>query len=190
MRKLIVWITLLLVLLLAVLGGCQPVAPLNVATVAGSAPAGIAATTAITAAAAMTGTLAEGSGAPGPVHCEVNFEATVRQGPSSGVALAGILDFKVDASGDLGGKLRGPDGSEIPAAGQVDGRAIHLVFDLGDEQTVFGVGAARGEITNDTCGLALGGPFVGPQPGDMGDWLARKVGDNPSSDICGPTSCD
>lgn len=106
------------------------------------------------------------------------------------MALRGVLDFAVDEGGGLHGALMQDDGSQIAAAGQVDGLAIHLVFDLGEEQTVFGVGTARAAITNDTCGLALGGPFAGPAPGDMGDWLARKGGGNPSSVApCDPT-CD
>jgi hypothetical protein len=182
MRKMTAWIVLLGLLLLA---GCQPVMPVN------SMPAGDSAPTMITTATTTTSmSLSQGSGQPGPVHCLIDFEATVRQGPSSGVALRGIFDFKVDEAGVLYGKLMQENQSEILAAGQVIGRAVHLVFDLSEDQLVFGVGAAKVRITNDTCGLALGGPFVGPAPGDAGDWLAKPVGGNPSSTPSCDISCD
>jgi len=176
---------LFVVAALLLLTGCQPVMPLT------TGAENDAAHTAITATVAMTGTdLLQGSGVPGPVHCMIDFEATVRQGPSNGVALLGVFDFKVDKEGVLYGKLMQENGGEIMAAGQVIGRAVHLVFDLGEDQTVFGVGTAKVRITNDTCGLELGGPFVGPQPGDSGDWLAKRLGGNPSSTIGCDISCD
>lgn len=179
----------ILLIMLALLGltGCQPVMPINGVAV------GDTAQTAIHTSTTMTGTTAEasaGSGQPGPVHCLIDFEATVRQGPSSGVALLGVLDFKVDGAGVLYGKLMQKDGGELLVAGQVEGRAVHLVFDLGDEQNVFGVGTAKAQITNDTCGLALGGPFVGPAAGDSGDWLAKRLGGNPGSTPACDVGCD
>lgn len=184
MRKVII---MLIMLALFGLTGCQPVMPIN--SVGVSEPA----QSAITTSAVITGTTTDssaGSGQAGPVHCLIDFEATVRQGPSSGVTLLGVLDFKVDEAGVLYGKLMQKDGSELLVAGQVEGRAVHLVFDLGDEQNVFGVGTAKVRITNDTCGLALGGPFVGPAPGDAGDWLAKRLGGNPSSTVGCDVSCD
>lgn len=173
---------LLVVVGLLMATGCQPVMPIN---------AGDAAQTAITNTTTLTDTTAAvGRGEPGPVHCMIDFEATVRQGPSSGVALRGIFDFKVDEAGVLYGKLMQADQSEIQAAGQVNGRAVNLVFELGEDQLVFGVGTAKVRITNDTCGLALGGPFVGPAPGDAGDWLAKPVGGNPSSTPACDITCD
>ena len=67
-------------------------------------------------------------------------------------------------------KLMQEDGGELLGAGQVIGRAIHLVFDLGDQQLVFGVGTAQAKITNDTCGepwvaLLWGRPKVTPATG-------------------------
>lgn len=173
-----------LVSLALILAACAPVQPLTVATTATMNTA----SSAITQTEALTTTT--GSGQPGPVHCLIDFEATVRQGPSSGVALLGVFDFKVDEEGVLYGKLMQEAGGEILAAGQVVGRAVHLVFDLGEDQTVFGVGTAKVRITNDTCGLELGGPFVGPAPGDAGDWLARRIGGNPGSTISCDISCD
>jgi hypothetical protein len=182
MRKTRVLITIIALISLT---GCQGVTPVTPAQEAGSTQ-----TTSSTTMPATDTTTAQGSGQPGPVHCLIDFEATVRQGPSSGVALRGIFDFKVDEAGTLYGKLMQENGGEILAAGQVNGRAIHLVFELGGEQLVFGVGTAKARITNDTCGLALGGPFVGPAPGDAGDWLATKRGANPSSTPACDVGCD
>lgn len=73
----------------------------------------------------------------------------MRQGPSHGVALKGVFGFKGDEEGTLYGQLMQ---EEILAAGQVVGRAIQLVFALGEDQVVGGVGTAKARITNDTCG--------------------------------------
>jgi hypothetical protein len=171
---------------LALLTACAPVQPLTVA--ATSAAQSNTASSTITQTAPLTTTVA-GKGQPGPVHCLVDFEATVRQGPSKGVALKGVFDFKVDETGTLYGKLLQENQSEILAAGQVIGRAIHLVFVVGKDQNVFGVGTAKTKINNDTCGLVLGGPLVGPAPGDAGDWLATIRGGNPSSTPACDISC-
>ena len=112
----------------------------------------------------------------GITTCNVPFEATVRQGPSSGTTLNGQLDVTIDASGVIEGNVILPDNSEIPVMGQVDGRAINMALDLSTAEQpgvyVFGVGTAIDPIQSDTCGTALGGPFVGPAKGDSGDWLA------------------
>jgi hypothetical protein len=101
----------------------------------------------------------------------------VRQGPSSGVMLKGMFDFKVDETGTLEGKLLQDNQGEIQAAGQVNGHAIHLVFFAGEGKYIFGVGTAVSKITNDSCGVAFGGPFVGPGEGDAGDWIVIDVGE-------------
>jgi hypothetical protein len=179
-------IGLLAALALLLLTGCQPVMPVNSMPVGGSTQTTITSTMTTT----DTSSMSVGSGMPGPVHCLIEFEATVRQGPSTGVALIGTFDFEVDEEGVLYGKLLQASGGEILAAGQVIGRAIHLVFDLGEDQTVFGVGTAKTRITNETCGLALGGPFVGPAAGDAGDWLAKQLRGNESSTPACDITCD
>lgn len=171
---------LLICLFLLLATGCQPIMPMTVI------PENDLNQTAITATTTITGTMV-GTGAPGPVHCQVDFEAAVRQGPSTGLMLQGLLDFKVNASGTLHGVLLQSDQSQILAAGQVDGRAIHLVFVVGDQKFVFGVGTTLNQIENDECGVALGGPFVGPEPGDSGDWLGFGRGAEPGST---PSMCD
>jgi len=181
------FILVVLVSLVLSLAACTPVQPLTMT--ATSAAAMNTETGTITQTKAMTTTMV-GKGQPGPVHCLVDFEATVRQGPSNGIALKGVFDFKVDEDGTLYGQLKQENQQEILAAGQVVGRAIHLVFALGENQNIFGVGTAKARITNDTCGLALGGPFVGPAPGDAGDWLAKRLGGNPGSTPACDVGCD
>lgn len=109
--------------------------------------------------------------------CSFDFEATVRQGPSKGVALVGKMDFDVAADGALTGKMTSKDGKTINVAGQVVGRAINLVMELEATKDksygkyVFGTGTAlRPIMGDDDCGGPLGGTFSGPEPGSMGDW--------------------
>lgn len=122
------------------------------------------------------------SGAPGPVHCNIMFKAQVHQGASNGLALKGMFDFKLNASGVLTGTLTQADQSEVKVSGQVHGQAINLAFTVGNSTYVFGVGTALKPIDNETCGDTLGGPFVGPKAGDAGDWLAKQ-GTQPGSCI-------
>ena len=118
------------------------------------------------------------------VSCSLLFVATVHQGPSTGTKLDGTLDFTVDAAGALSGKVTQTNPPEITGEGQVTGRAINLILNLGMNgsglgQYVFGVGTALDPIQSKTCGNLLGGPFVGPQPGDSGDWVAANMDSNP-----------
>ena len=103
------------------------------------------------------------------------FDATVRQGPSAGTEVSGDLTIEISADGTLSGDLKpASGGADITVTGQATGRAINLAFDLGKisgvEQYLFGVGTVAGDI----CDSPTGGPFVGPQPGDSGDWLCCK----------------
>jgi hypothetical protein len=110
------------------------------------------------------------------LHCEFAFEATVYEGPSAGLALVGSLQFDLDPDGGLTGVFALEDGSEALVAGQVAGRAVNLIFDLGDERYIYGVGTALYNVRDEDCGGALGGPLVGPEPGDSGDWGRGKPG--------------
>jgi hypothetical protein len=183
-------IALLAILALA-LSACQQVQTLGPAATpsSGSTPSSSAATQ--TETAPNSATAGQGSGEPGPIHCLVEFEATVRQGPSTGMALTGTFDFKVDATGTLHGKLLQANQSEIMAGGQVNGRAINLVFIAGKAKYIFGVGTSQSKMANDSCGTIMGGPFVGPEPGDAGDWLASGRGAEPGSTpaICDSAGC-
>jgi len=110
------------------------------------------------------------------VTCTLNFEATVYQGPETELSLVGDLTLSVDPTGAAEGSLVTSDtGAEYPVVGQVNGRAINLAFDLGDDVYIFGLGTAFEPIGAGNCGKALGGPFVGPSPDDTGTWLAGSA---------------
>jgi hypothetical protein len=116
--------------------------------------------------------------------CVMAFDATVRQGPSAGRRLWGALGLRVAADGAIDrGVLVGPDG-ELPVVGQAVGRAVHLLLRLPDGRQVFGVGTAGEHLAScppldadgrPTVAFDVGGPFVGPDPGDAGGWLAGQT---------------
>jgi|SRR5579859_1826477 len=116
--------------------------------------------------------------------CKLDFSATVRQGPSVNTTQAGTLSFGLAADGSLSGKLTEKDGSQIVMAGQVNGRAINVAFQLkpfdlakGDKGSyIFGTGTAFDPINGDDCGGEMGGTFSGPQDGDDGDWISTCDG--------------
>jgi hypothetical protein len=103
--------------------------------------------------------------------CTSEFEATIHQGPNAGLSLVGELTLEVQPSGSLTGMLILDDGSQVKAVGQTEGRAINLMFDLGNDQQIFGVGTSEYDIRE--CKGVLGGPFSGPLPGDIGDWRGK-----------------
>ncbi len=112
----------------------------------------------------------------GTTSCSVSFKANVRSGPSSGTTLDGQLNISIDASGVITGNVVQEGKDDIPVVGQVTGRAINMALDLSTAENpalfVFGVGTSLDPIQSDSCGTALGGPFVGPGDSDSGDWLA------------------
>ena len=171
-----------------ILAACSAVQPITMATTPSAEISTLASTPTqpLTTTAAQQG--GQGYGEPGPLHCSMAFEATVRQGPSTGLALAGLLDFSLAAGGSLTGTLTLKDQTEAQVVGQVNGRAINLIVHP-PKAFVFGVGTAFEPIAGEACGKILGGPFVGPKPGDTGDWLAGGRG-SPSSHICDAIDCN
>lgn len=107
--------------------------------------------------------------------CSLPFEATVLSGPDAELSLIGTLGLDVDESGAASGLLVTDTGLEVAVVGQINGRAINLAFDLGDRVYIFGLGTSVEPIGVDSCGLSLGGPFVGPAPDDTGTWLAGEA---------------
>ena len=110
-------------------------------------------------------------------HCDMGLDATIYQGPSTGLTMIGDLQFDVDGDGSLTGRfILNEGGGEVPIAGQVNGRAINLIITVAEGKYIYGVGTALNDITSDDCGTAMGGPFVGPEAGDSGEWedLRRK----------------
>ncbi len=117
--------------------------------------------------------------APSNAACMVErFEATVREGRSTGTTYVGRLTLEADEEGGLTGLLAPSDGSaNIRVVGQADGHAINLAFDLGTDgaggrqQYLFAVGTLWNSFGQ--CSGAMGGPFVGPLAGDSGEWSVR-----------------
>ncbi len=109
------------------------------------------------------------------VQCSLPFEATVYSGTETGLSLVGTLALSVDDSGSAAGTMTTDSGSDYPVVGQINGRALNLAFDLGDEVYIFGVGTSFEDMGAGNCGKALGGPFVGPAPDDTGTWLAGSA---------------
>lgn len=106
--------------------------------------------------------------------CGVPFELEVRQGPSAGTVVSGILSLAVDADGTTIGWLRAGNGEVATVTGQINGQAVALRFDLGGEDVVFGTGSSVGELA--ACAVTdMGGSAVGPKPGDFGDWRQARV---------------
>jgi hypothetical protein len=111
------------------------------------------------------------------------FRAEIYQGPSTGLTLVGRLDLTMDEAGRLSGEFV-PDAGEatpgaaaeetptaaasVPVTGQLSGVAINLVFYLPEGKRIFGVGTLGEDPA--TGDWIAGGPLVGPEPGDSGDW--------------------
>jgi hypothetical protein len=99
--------------------------------------------------------------------------ATVQQGPDRGLSLRGVLRLSRDPAGRLKGKLVQAPAPAIPVTGQLNGLAINLIFYLGHDRHIFGVGT----FGHDTGANSwfVGGPLVGPARADAGDWLATDI---------------
>jgi hypothetical protein len=121
--------------------------------------------------------------------CLVPFTAAVREGPSAGQGWSGVIGLRQERSGAIdhgalfvvAGERDGAivPGPTLPVVGQATGRAINLLITLADGRAVFGVGTMAADLAH--CGgidlrtgkatpFFMGGPLVGPEPGDLGDW--------------------
>ncbi len=102
------------------------------------------------------------------ITCQGAFEATVHRGPDTGLSLVGGLTIEIELSGELDGVLVLQNGSQVPVTGEINRQKIKLEFDLGDGTVIRG----KGKLDNrdQRCTGATGGTFVGPNPGDRGDW--------------------
>ncbi|MCC6791315.1 MAG: hypothetical protein IT336_06515 [Thermomicrobiales bacterium] len=115
--------------------------------------------------------------------CGMLFEVVIRQGPSSGTRLRGVLTVGADEHGAVDGSLLLGSGLAIPVTGQVTGRAVSLHFDAGDYGALYGVGVIAGDLG--TCEVVdMGGPVVGPRAGDSGDWAVLKKRLKPGETVC------
>lgn len=113
-------------------------------------------------------------------ECGIGFQAGVYYGPSTGLFLDGQLVFNLLDDGGIEGYYVSLDQTvAYEMSGQVNGRAVNLMFDLGDGKYVYGVGTAKDRFDGGNCGTQLGGPLVGSEPGDMGDWETVQLVCNP-----------
>jgi hypothetical protein len=97
------------------------------------------------------------------------------------------LTLEIDAKGSVTGALKRQQGPDVSLVGQADGRAINLVFDLGDGQQIFGVGTGTQDIH--TCQGRFRGVFSGPALEDIGIWESCSCEETDAaycgSDVCG-----
>ena len=110
--------------------------------------------------------------------CIAQFEATVRQGPDAGTAYVGTLAIGIWPSGAIDeGVMAMDDGTSISVVGQAEGHAVNLLFTVADGQYLFGVGTSESNLAdcNGVLEGTMGGLFVGPQPGESGDWIIRLL---------------
>src|ERR1051326_4519525 len=120
--------------------------------------------------------------------CSLRFEATVHSGPNAEkFSLHGTLTLEASGPfGEVDGVLvTDPPSSRVPAHGQILGRAANLIFDIGDNVEVNGVGTMlpmRG--TRGCVVLEGGGVFAGPNDADLGTWLTSLFGSGGGSTTC------
>ncbi len=102
--------------------------------------------------------------------CKYDFDATVRSGPSEGLALVGTLAVVTVAPGVLRGYLYpNDDGEAFRVYGAVDkNMGIDLRFELTDGRVIVGTGIVEAPI--DECRGTMDGTFIGPEKEDEGDW--------------------
>ena len=106
------------------------------------------------------------------VACTISgFEARVREGLSEGRSFEGTLALQEDADGGLSGTFTSKDDTVAVVVGQANGHAINLAIDVGNKQYLFATGTMWNTFAG--CSGVMGGPFTGPQVGDIGDWNAN-----------------
>jgi hypothetical protein len=108
---------------------------------------------------------------PASMQKVFQVQGRIQQGPDAGLNLSGDLRPTLTTSKRLQGTLIRESGSPITVTGQIDGLAIHLAFDLGNNAAVLGVGTLQHDLNN--AEGTTGGLLTGPQAGDSGDWFAR-----------------
>jgi hypothetical protein len=76
--------------------------------------------------------------------CTFNqFQATVHQGPDRGLSMQDQLILQANQAGSLTGMLKQTSEADVAVTGQANGRAINLIFDLGENRLLFGVGTLQ-----------------------------------------------
>jgi hypothetical protein len=100
------------------------------------------------------------------------FDVAIRQGPNAGTELLGYLALITDETGSTAGAFITEDEQTLAVVGQITGRAVNLMFTPAEGQPIFGVGTSAVDLVTSHGAVytAVGGPLVGPEAGDNGDW--------------------
>ena len=80
------------------------------------------------------------------------------------------------------GELIPKGAAPLPVVGHATGRSVSLLFTTGEGQYLYGAGVAEHDLGQ--CIGTMGGPFVGPGAGDLGDWLICDGDLNPGCSVC------
>lgn len=98
------------------------------------------------------------------------FTGTVTSGTDKGLFLSGAIVLN---SKSLAGTLNLPDGTVIPLQATLSngGKTIAVVFDLGNNTKIFGLGKLSDNPAN-PVDKGYVGPFIGPAADDIGQWAA------------------
>jgi hypothetical protein len=117
----------------------------------------------------------EGTGTLSAGLCLMPFEAAIRQGPNAGETYLGLLALDVSSDGAIDqGVFVTTEGDDLAVVGQATGRAISLMITVEDGRFLYGVGTAEQPVV--ACDGQMGGPLVGPEGGDTGDWAVVDLG--------------
>jgi hypothetical protein len=104
--------------------------------------------------------------------CSAGIEAGLTDGPHAPMDLSGNFVLIVNPD-DLTfyGSLTLNSGEEIGITGQSVGRGIDIVFQTAEGELLFAHGSLQAPLSE--CSGNAGGPLVGPDFGDQGDWTTR-----------------
>lgn len=103
--------------------------------------------------------------------CVQEFSASVRQGPSAGLELYGILVLGPQDGADVPAVLQTADG-DIAVAGTIDEHLV-MTFTLPDGTEIRGSDPNVDSLAD--CPQTLEGDFTGPKQDDGGDWISTRV---------------
>ncbi len=125
-------------------------------------------------------------------ECVMPFEVAVREGPNAESEYRGLLYVTLDDEGAAAGRLEITGGAIAEVTGQITNQAVALRFELPDGAVLYGTGVANGDPS--TCVIYdMGGPVVGPDAGDLGDWKTFSPEFDPNAPplcVTGDPNCD
>lgn len=113
------------------------------------------------------------------VTCSWRIEAKVSSGPSVGQRIDGVLEVRIDRTGDIARASLTLDSEETPppvlvGEGTANGRSIDLHLSGLPCVTLAFLGVGAGEMR--TCPGRIAGTFQGPELDDVGGWRTHPDG--------------